>query len=553
MKRWEETHGPVFELTRHFVARMFDSELFATGGSWRAAAIGAFSMFLLTGVAAFYQDALVRQAQPASAGIAAESGRMMLFLAVSGLVAILQWQALLPSRRDYLALASLPVRPRQVFAARFFALLIFSSAVVAALNALPSLFAPPVARGHSFWANVGARAAASSLACFFALFSMVALHGALLNLLPGKIYARVSAYLQGFCATVFFLMALESWHIADWAAGATFLRDYAWAPPVWFAALLRAMLEAEDSPVHMLALRALGGFVAAFLLALAAYFLSYRRYRALLLETPGPRASPAARRSLITLLVRDPRRAAIFDFMDKTLSRSRTHRLVLLGYAGLAFGLLINSAFLALAASRWRPDWDKLLRFMTLYWPLTAAMILIPGMRHALSLPAELPANWVFRMTESEGRAQWMSAVETFVAVYCLAPIFVLLAPAAIMVLGWPVGLRTMTLQALVSLSIFELLFSNWQQLPFTCSYTAGKRPLASIVGRYLAALYFLAPALSIVIAAVSQMPGLFAVFAVGFGAFWLWARRQRRQGWGEAKLIYEDDPDKLPDLGLQG
>jgi hypothetical protein len=553
MRRLEDTHGPVFELTRHFVARMFDSELFSTGGSWRAAAIGAFSMFLLTGVAAFYQDPLVRHQRLANAGIAAESGRMMLFLAVSGLLATLEWQALLPGRRDYLALASLPVRPRQMFAARFLAFLIVSSAAVAALNALPSLFAPPAARGHSFWANAAARAAASSLACFSALLSMVALEGALLNLLPGRVYARVSGYVQGVCATVFFLAALESWHIADWAAGATFLRDYAWAPPVWFAALLRAMLGAADAPVRLLAFRALAAFAAALVAALAAYFLSYRRYRALLLETPGPSAAPAACRSLVPLLARDPRRAAIFDFMDKTLSRSRAHRLALLGYAGLAFGLLINSALLALAASRWRLDWDKLLRFMTLYWPLTAATILIPGMRHALCLPVELPANWLFRMTESEGRAQWMSAVETFVVVYCLVPIFVLLAPAAIMVLGWSVGLRTMTLEALVSLAIFEMLFYNWQQLPFACSYAPGKRPLASIVGRYLAALFFLAPALSILIATVSQMTGLFAVFAAGFGAFWLWTRRQRRQGWGEAKLIYEDDAEKLPDLGLQG
>jgi hypothetical protein len=382
---------------------------------------------------------------------------------------------------------------------------------------------------------------------------MVAVQGALLNLLPGRVYARVSAYVQGISATVFFLAVLESWHVADWAAGETLSLDYAWAPPIWFAALLRAILRGGDAQVRALAARALLGFGAAFACALAAYFVSYRRYRTLLLESSGPSRSPAARRNPITLFVRDPRRAAIFDFMDKTLSRSRTHRLVLLGYAGLAFGLLINSALLALAASRWQPDWDKLLRFMTLYWPLTAAMVLIPGMRHALSLPAELPANWIFRISEREGRAQWMSAVETFIVVYTLAPIFVLLAPASIMVSGWAVGLRTMTLQALVSLSIFEMLFYNWQQLPFACSYAPGKRPLASIVGRYLGALFFLAPALSIIIATVSQLAGLFAIFAAGLGAFWIWTRRQRKQGWGEATLIYEDDPEALPDLGLKG
>ena len=121
------------------------------------------------------------------------------------------------------------------------------------------------------------------------------------------------------------------------------------------------------------------------------------------------------------------------------------------------------------------------------------------------------------------------------------------------MAMGWATGLRMMTLQALSSLAIFEMLFYSWQQLPFACSYAPGKRPLASIVGRYLVAIYFLAPALSILIATVSQMTALFAFFAAAFSALWLWVRRERSQGWGEAKLIYDDDPEALRDLGLKG
>jgi hypothetical protein len=563
MKPFGETHGPVFELTRHFLARSFDSELFFAAGRWRSAAIGAFSMLLLTGISAFYQDPSVAaryhrlaHASPevfSEAMFAAEAGRMMLFLAVAGLIGVLQWQALLPSRRDYLALASLPVRPRQVFTARFLAFMLFSLVTVAALNALPSLLGPPSRPAHSYWADVAARAIASSLACFFALFCMVALQGVLLNLLPDSVYARASAYVQGAAATVFFLAAVESWHVADWAGSAGILNEYGWAPPLWFTALHQSLVGEREPFNRVLALRAVFGFTTALAFALAAYFLSYWRYRRLLLEPRGAAPSPTTRRwSLVSTLVRNPQRAAILDFMDKTLSRSRTHRLVLLGYTGLAFALLINSVLLALTAAHWQLDWDTLLRFMTLYWPLTASMILIPGMRHALSLPAELGANWIFRITESDGRLQWMNAVEIFVLIYAIAPIFVLLAPAAVMTLGWAIALRMMTLQALASLAIFEMLFQNWRQLPFACSYAPGKKPLAAIVGRYLAAIYFLAPALSIVIATVSQMAGLFAFFTAALTALWLWLRRERKQGWGEAKLIYDDDPEVLSNLGLR-
>ncbi len=356
MKRLSETHGPLFELTRHFLGRMFDSELFSTAGRWRSAAVGAFAMLLVTGVVAFYQR---------PAGIAGEVGRMLLFFALAGLIAVLQWQALLPSRRDYLALASLPVRPWQVFAARFLAFSIFSALVVAALVALPSLCAAPAFAGQPYWANVIGNAAASSLACFSALFSMVALQAILLNALPGRVYVRISAYVQGTAVAVFFLAALESWHVSDWAPSrAEFLDHFSWAPPVWFAALHRVLSGGDSQDANLLALatRGLIACTGVAALALTDYFFSYRRYRSLLLE--GTRVAPAAigrRWNIVSIFVREPRRAAILDFMDKTLSRSRTHRLVLLGYAGLAFGLLINSALLALAAAHWRVDWDSLL------------------------------------------------------------------------------------------------------------------------------------------------------------------------------------------------
>ena len=36
------------------------------------------------------------------------------------------------------------------------------------------------------------------------------------------------------------------------------------------------------------------------------------------------------------------------------------------------------------------------------------------------------------------------------------------------------------------------------------------------------------------------------------FGGLWIWLRRRRREGWGEAKLIYEEVPAVVTDLGIR-
>src|SRR5207247_77667 len=165
-------------------------------------------------------------------------------------------------------------------------------------------------------------------------------------------------------------------------------------------------------------------------------------------------------------------------------------------------------------------------------------VVLLTGFRHVLSIPADLPPNWIFRLTESQGRKEWMSAVERFVMLYAIAPIYLLLFPVAAYILCLPLALRMTVLQLLVSLILFEILFTGWQQLPFTCSYVPGKRPLIAIVAGYLAALGVAAPLLSLVIRAGSEFAGLFPTFFAFFVALWLWARHNRREFWGEAYLL---------------
>jgi len=145
-----------------------------------------------------------------------------------------------------------------------------------------------------------------------------------------------------------------------------------------------------------------------------------------------------------------------------------------------------------------------------------------------------------------------MRAVERFVILYAIVPSYVLLAPAAILVVGWPIAIRMTVLQILVSLTAFELLFYSWQQLPFTCSYTPGKRPLSLVLGAYFATLAFLVPLLTIMIRAGAEFSGPFAVYLIIFVAGWIAARRRRLEECGESPLLYEDVPGGMPELGIR-
>jgi len=574
VKRLEETHGTQFELIRHFLRCMFDGEWSSAPGQWRSGAIGVLSLVLPAGLLLLKEGRLDSQyaSAPSLAAVASGAGGIRdalaadelslitLLICVTGLIALLEWQSLFPGKRDYLALASLPVRAGQIFAARFTAVAVFSATIVAGMNLLPSLLAALDSGGgwrlgNSYFARAGAQALASGLACFFVFAAIVALQGVLLNLLPAGLFARVSVMVQGALAGVFLLGALYSWSIRDWTAeDLARLPAYgAWLPPVWFAAFDRVLAGDSEIFYRALAQRAYEAAGIAVAVAVVGYLVACRRYRKLLLEAPLRLATPRVWRwSLLTLLARSPRRRAIMDFLVKTVVRSRTHRVLWFVYLGAAAAVLINSSLidggLVAHSGRWRRE----LQFVVHFWPLACSAVVLNGFRHVLSIPADLSANWIFRIAESQGRQEWMSAVECFIIAYAIAPIYLALFPVALAVLPWPEAVRLMILHLLVSLAMFEALFYSWQKLPFTCSHVPGEKPLTGVVAKYLVMICVLVPVVSLFTGVAAQKWFLFPVFLAILAALWSWLRYRRREGWGEANLLYEDLPAVVTDLGIK-
>ena len=130
----EETHGAGFELVRHFLSRIFDSEMFSVPGEWQKTAAGLLAALLSFGILALptYMKSfdLMREAGLSSAQIyreirANELTFIAVGMAITALLTALVWQSLFPSLRDCLALAGLPVSARQIFVAKASALVLF--------------------------------------------------------------------------------------------------------------------------------------------------------------------------------------------------------------------------------------------------------------------------------------------------------------------------------------------------------------------------------------------------------------------------------------------
>jgi hypothetical protein len=58
------------------------------------------------------------------------------------------------------------------------------------------------------------------------------------------------------------------------------------------------------------------------------------------------------------------------------------------------------------------------------------------GFRHLFSIPVELQANWIFRITEQEGRKEWLRAVDRFVLWVGAAGLFLVPFPLELKLLG---------------------------------------------------------------------------------------------------------------------
>ena len=554
MREWlRETHGAEFELLRHFLLRFFDSELVTAPGQTTAALVGAFSILLpwypvIVGPLRekyTYFSSLPVPGPYRQAVRADELWLITLMMSAVGLLTAIKWPSLFPGLGDYRALGSLPLRVRQVFGAKLLALLIIVTAAVITLNLLPGLIFPMVS--GSRWAfhpspglRITSHAAASVGGCYFNFFALVALQGVLLNLLRPHQFARVTGYLQGVTVGTMLVLIVLSFSIQPQVTGILVREEFArWLPPVWFLGLYQAWSGDPDPAMHALAHRALAGLAGATLLALMTYTVSYRRHRTLLIE--GRTASVRSRRwqgVVFDWLMPSPRQQAVVVFLARTLAGSAQHRVILMGYGGFGLAVFLSGTI----GVRDIVEADRLNAANFVYAHVILMTFLLLGIRHLFSIPVELKANWAFRITEGEGRREWLRAVDRFVLVVGAAVILILPLPIEMYLLGWRAAAEVILFAAFTSLC-FGWVFSSWDKLPFTCSHLPGKTPMW-ILALQLAVLIGLLPVVSAALLACLYHRTAYVGMLTVLLAAGARVHASRRQGWSEVRLRYEESPD---------
>ena len=562
VQEWlDETHSSGFELRRHFFRRFFDSEFVASPGQLKVVAGGALAILISLSVIfsqAYYHKYLVLHGLPSPETFRLAVMADVLFIIVLAMAAIglfitLQWPSLFPGLRDYMALASLPVRVRDIFVAKFAALLCFAGLFTVAVTLPPSLNLPLLIMPGRYAVNIHLQVpgifVSSSLAAMFVFFSLVAIQGVLLNILPIRHFPRVSLALQGILLTMLLCALPLVISIPNLYSSMNLRPSWAvWLPPLWFLGLDQAIVGNWEPLAVRLAQLSVEGTFGAAAAALATYLWSYRRHRVRVLQSPAlsqvsGRFWPAA---LSARIVRDPRELAVFAFIAKILARSRQHRLLLTAFAGIALAIIFES-FVSLALSGGFHAFSirtPALRQAAISAPLALSLFVLAGFRYLFRLPMDLPANWVFRINERGNELALLAGVERFLLYCAVLPVAALTLPLEMRLLGAADGLIASLVCVPPSLALMELLLIPFEKIPFTSSYLPGKRPLIDTVMRYSIGAGIYVTGLSGIVSVCLPSAGATLVLASLLAGVWWKVRRARLDPRQAGRLEFEEVPE---------
>jgi hypothetical protein len=548
-------------LIRHFFGRFFDNELVSTQGEVHATISKVIGLLAAPGLICFWlmpKYTMLVFVPPQVAEAASLSDKMFFItfsMAVMGFVTVLEWDALFPDRRDFTILIPLPINLPSIFVAKIVSLCAFVVIFFAATNAIHTFLYPFVSMGRAATLlgvlgamGVHASVMLAATACVF--FFFVALQGILLNLLSFRMFRRVSTYVQLLSVLALLLMLLLFLDTSSLIHSVKNRQLLYFFPPMWFLGMYESML-GQPEPLagcSEIAIRALGGVL---VVSALSYALSYKRHvkRSLesedVLDVIPTRVSAALCAFANRYIVASPLEQASFYFTGKTMVRSRKHWLYLAAYVGVGFALMLQ-ALVGIFSRRGNPVLDVPTASL-LSIPLILSFFVLSGMRVIFAIPTELKANWVFQLSEADGRKECLSGVRKAMFVFGVLPLFVALAPLYALLWGWPAALFHTFFDIALSLLLIELLLVKFHRIPFTCSYLPGKSNITAFWFIYWWGFATYAYSMASLEAWALQRPlrmaGFYLLGCAVVAATYFYRNQHLAEGF---TLVFEDQPEPV-------
>ncbi|MGH9629486.1 MAG: hypothetical protein ACRD7E_14285, partial [Bryobacteraceae bacterium] len=290
---------------------------------------------------------------------------------------------------------------------------------------------------------------------------------------------------------------------------------------------------------------------AAFLIAMAGYTASYRRYFLQIPETA--RVKPRWRRfqmrlperleRLESLLLPSRFQRAFYHFTLRALLRSEVHTLCIGAFTGA--GLVIASSKAVTAISEEALNESSVPGAGLLSIPLIIAYFMLAGIRCSFELPAELRANWVFRMTVDEQKHEAGAVARKVMLSFLLPWQLGICMPAYIYTAGVLTGLLHTAMVLTLSLLLMDILLLRFRKAPFTCPLPALKNSFGLTLFTFAFGMYAFTAFASQVERWMLLQPLRFVLFYAAAGAGWFVLGRIRRDTPDvDLKLTFEDEPE---------
>ncbi|MEW6366377.1 MAG: hypothetical protein AB1714_17265 [Acidobacteriota bacterium] len=570
---WREEAAHVRLLARGFFRRFFENELVSRDGTSGLTVVHLLALLALPSVLMpfllmlKYMDVVSLMDLPPEMEPRTWTDKAFFIsyaMSVVGFLTVAEWDALFLNRRDFHILGCLPLRARTIFAGKLAALLFFPAVfILDTMNIgplmVPALLMPGASPGEMA-RYVIAHVAAVSAGGFFAFFLLLAVQAVLINLLGHRHFRRVSPYVQ-FASFWLYLSFLTLCPKALARFGQSrdshdlMVRAF---PPMWFFGMfqhLSGQKAPEYAELHAIGLTALALVTSA---AVLGYVAAYARGPRRMLEhreataAEPPATGTGLTRLLDRILLRTQLDRAIFRFVTATTLRSPTHRLVLVGYVGVGFALALDGVLATLSHRELRLNRPTA---PLLSVQLLLSFFLLSGLRLIFALPAEVRANWVFRLTETGERGRYISAVRKSLHVYSFGLLCVLLSPLYVILWGAQVASLHLLFGLAASSLLIELLLCNFRKIPFTCAYLPGKARITSRWPLYWLAFasygYWMAEIEEKALAHSTTATALVVLALVSLSAA---VRRWSDRSQHASHMVFEEEPEPAMDaIDLKG